>query len=403
MSSSRTNICMLLISCCLHQVTSFAQNCDSNYFSYEYTASDFLTLSKAVVTPDNSVVCLQTNKFYEHGLIKFTPQGNVIYAYQYTAPFTANGYRSWTPLLFTDVCVASDSVHYLAGSVTKHGLFYDNTETPPARTAAVIAKTDKYGKVIWSRFFANATTDPLAFSNVIALRNGDVVGYLTTQVALPYYGRIICLSTDGTIKWSVILNTGEYSSGNLAPSNKRSLIQTKNGNIVVADVVYKYNTDLTAVGAYHFFSLNPSNGSVTWESSYAYPTNSFYIPDIVSAFELPNGDLSFQSMLIDLTSKPLNIITDSKGIIKKMIATYPLADPASLIDAKPDGSSGEQSLLMLSGGQKSILAKIDNNGNLVWSRKYGKSDAGVPPSCFEKIANGYDIFLSTFSQSFRML
>src|SRR6476659_3942826 len=74
--------------------------------------------------------------------------------------------------------------------------------------SAVIIKTDKYGKVAWSRFFASANTDPLAFSNIIALSNGDVVAYLTTQRSYPYYGKVICFASNGDIKWITILNTG---------------------------------------------------------------------------------------------------------------------------------------------------------------------------------------------------
>src|SRR5215472_9567882 len=258
----RKNILLFTVTCLMYQTSLHAQSCDSNYFSFGYDASDFMTYSKAIVTADNSVLCLETNKLYAHGLTKFTPQGNVIFSYKYTAPLVANGYHSWTDLVFTDIAAASESSYYITGSVTKHGLFYDNTETPPPRTAAVILKVDKYGKANWSRFFANATTDPLAFSTVLTLNNGDIVGYLTTQLGLPFYGRVICLAADGTIKWSITLNTGDYSSGYLPPSNKKSIIQTKNGNIVLGDVVFKYNADLSGDGEYHFFALNTLNGVV---------------------------------------------------------------------------------------------------------------------------------------------
>jgi hypothetical protein len=53
---------------------------------------------------------------------------------------------------------------------------------------------------------------------------------------------VICFSPDGDIKWITILNTGDYSSGDLAPSAKRSLIQVKNGDIVIGEVVFKYDS-----------------------------------------------------------------------------------------------------------------------------------------------------------------
>jgi gliding motility-associated-like protein len=401
----RKHLCIFSIACCLLYANLHAQDCDSNYFSFSYSSSDFVNYIKTLVTPDNLMLGLESNKYYQHGLTKFTAQGDVVFSYLYSAPFNANGNHAWTDLFFTDMAVASESAYLLTGSVTKRGVFSDNTEIPAPRTAAVLIKIDKYGKVIWSRFFASQNTDPLAFSNVIALSNGDVVAYLTTQRDLPYYGKVICFSSDGDIKWVTILNTGDFSSGDLAPSTKRSLIQTKNGNIVIGDIVFKIDS-LNTNAQYHFLSLNSTNGALDWETSYEYFSNPFQFQDIVGAVELPNGDLSFQTSLNDPASpiqKQLNIITDSKGNIKKMTGTYPSGDPAShIIDAKQDSSSGNQAILMLTSDQKSILMQIDKDGSLNWSRKYGKSD-NIPPACFSKINNAYDIVLSNFSRNFGML
>ncbi len=401
------NCALLSICSLLTTLTLSAQDCDSNYFAYSYTASDFLTFSKALVTPDSNVLCLQTNRLYYHGLTKFTPGGNVIFSYQYTAPFAANGNHPWTDLAFTDMAIGPESACYLSGSVTKHGVFFDNTEVPPPRTAAVIAKTDKYGNVLWSRFFANATTDPLSFSNIITLANGDIAAYLTTAVAHPFYGRLVCLSGDGTIKWMTTLNTGDFSSGAI-DFPKKVITQTRNGNIVVGDVVYKYDTNFNN-GEYHFLALNASTGLIAWESSYAYD-DPLFVPNISGAAELPDGSLSFQTTTNIATagdplgvSKELNIITDDKGNIKKMITLHPANDFIGIIDAKPDGSSGNQALLLLSSDQKPVVTQIDKDGNIKWSRKYGKTAEDAQPLCFVKANNGYDVFLGSLAKSFRML
>jgi len=399
----KKNIYCFIVVLCLQQTISFAQSCDSNYFSFLYNATDFNTYSKAIVAPDNSVLCLQTNKLYWHGITKFTPQGNVIFSYGYTAPFISNGNHSWTDLIFTDMATASDGNIFISGSVTKHGLFYDNTETPPPRTAAVINKIDKYGKVLWSRFFANSTTDPLEFSNVITLNNGDVIGYMTTQVALPYYGRVVCLSAEGDIKWIVDLNTSDFSSGNLGSSKQRAIIQTKNGNIVLCDVIYHYADDFTLTTLYHFIALNAADGSVVWEKSYDYGEPVF--PNIISAYEFSNGDISFQtetSKTAQGNTAALNMIIDNNGNIQKLLATYNADNFLSLIDAKPDATTSDQSLLMLTADNKTLLVQIDKDGKLIRDWKYGKQDA-LPPTCFAKIENGYDIYLSEFSKTFAML
>jgi gliding motility-associated-like protein len=127
----------------------------------------------------------------------------------------------------------------------------------------------------------------------------------------------------------------------------------------------------------------------------------------VSIVELPDGGFSFQTSLNDPASaiqKQLSIITDSKSSIKKMVATYPSDDPASyIVDAKQDGSSGNQAVLIGTSDNKTILMQVDRNGNLNWGRKYGKVDNGIPPACFLKINDAYDIILSDFSRSFHLL
>ena len=408
MTLYKKNILLLIVICLAHE-SLHAQNCDSNYFAFLYNSSDYSTYSKTIVTPDNSLLCLQTNRLYYHGLTKFTPQGNVIFSYGYTAPYSANGNHAWTDLIFGDMAVSSESLCYTGGSVYKRGVFSDNTEVPPARTAGVINKTDKYGKVLWSRFFANATTDPLEFSNIITLSNNDIVGYLTTQIELPYYGRVACLSAEGNIKWFVTLNTGEYSSGDLSSTKQRTMMQTKSGNIVLGDIIYKYYDSVRSRRLYHFISLNVSDGSVVWEKSYDYGDGSF-IPNIISAYELPNGDISFQTTTNAVTaldaagySKALNIIISSNGDLKKLITTHETNNALIIADVKPDGNAGNQSLLMITNDGKPALIQIDKDGKILRGNKYGKLDNNMPPVSFAKIENGYDIFLSDFSQSFRML
>jgi hypothetical protein len=100
---------------------------------------------------------------------------------------------------------------------------------------------------------------------------------------------------------------------------KDRLSRLRNGNIVIGDVVFKYDS-LSQDAEYHFLSLNAVNGAINWETSYEYFSNPFRVQDIVSIVELPDGGLSFQTSLNDPASaiqKQLNIITDSKGNVKK--------------------------------------------------------------------------------------
>jgi hypothetical protein len=64
---------------------------------------------------------------------------------------------------------------------------------------------------------------------------------------------------------------------------------------------------------------------------------------------------------------------------------------------------GNQAVLIGTSDNKTILIQVDRNGALNWGRKYGKADNGIPPACFLKINDAYDILLSDFSRNFHLL
>ncbi len=378
-----------------------SQTCDSNYYSIIYKDQTYINYTSAFITPDNGILATGSINYYSPWLTKFTQQGNVIWSNLYKADFTANGYRAWTDLEFCDAVACNDSSYFVAGSVYKHGQFIDNTEVPPGRTAAMLLHIDKYGNILWSKFAADPNTYPMRFIKIISTREGDLICYLITGYGSLSYDKIVCFSAAGDIKWITVLNTGVYT--NNRENFKRTLKQTANGNIIVANEVY---VDTSAVpnpkAEFHFLSLNNATGKILWESSYQYPIfNSLYLPDIAGISEQSDGYLSFFTNLKiptnnqpQPTNKIINIITDNTGNLKNIFAYYPLNGQSSIIDAKDDISGSNEDILMNDGTGKAIFMQIDNNAQISRVKKFGNASSGLPPVCFTGNYKGYDIFLS---------
>ena len=392
--------------------TTSAQFCDTTYFSVTYQDKGLINLSKSFVTPDNGVICLENNNYYDPGLIKFTSQGSVIWSAKYNAPYAANGNHGWTELSFKDA-ISVDTGLYMCGSVTKHGLFYDNMEVPPPKTVAVLVYANRYGNVVWSKFFDSDGNDAHFITNIYKTKSGDLIAFLARDNNQnSSYSKVICLSSAGILKWVTPLITGPFVSGKFMTSIKRAIRQTADGNIVVADILYNGDgASASTDGEFHFLSFNGTNGSINWESSFQYPTiDSFYVPNIANITELPDGDLSVQTSLdLPTTSQPLptrkqtNIILDNKGNLKNIFAYYPSNGLAWNIDALNDDNAGTQTILMNDDGNKALLMQVDQNGNINWYKKYGNVNSGLLPSCLSKSGKGYNVFLSNFTHNVQLI
>jgi gliding motility-associated-like protein len=387
-------------------------NTDTNYLALVYRNNIPFNFTTALTTPDDNILCFQNNNYYPSALTKMTPQGSVIWSNTYDAPFKDNGNHSWTDLLFNTISLSPDNSYFLAGSVTKHGQFFDNTEVPPARTVAVLVKTDKYGTVSWSRYISNQTTDPLTFSDIAVTKSNNAICYLSTTNIFYQYGKILSINSDGNINWITGLNTGIFYSGRPDMNIKRKIKELNNDNIIVADIVFDSSQTTPAVytGEFHFFSLDGLTGKLLWETSYEYPIpNGFYFPSINNISELSNGTISIQTSLnistlnyANSTPKAINIILDNKGTLTDILGYYPSGGYCSTIDAATENQD-KQVLLLEDENRKAILLSLKQDENINWSKRYGKTSENQPPTCLNVGFQGYNIFMSDFSKSAELL
>ena len=348
---------------------------------------------------------------------KITTQGTVVWSNEYNPNYKANNEETFNGLEFMDITQSTASSYLVAGSVVRDWNDYrNNVPYPPPVRCGVVMNVDQSGNVLWSRRFISKFSQynigPYIYcTNVFQLKDGNFVVYLAYDKgaqAEHSYGKVVCITPDGNIKWTTNLNTDIYEVSNVTKHMQRAIIQTRNGNIVIADGMLKRNqadiSNLTYIAsALHFFSLDLSDGSLAWESSYEYSRN--LLPELTSfknILELPNGNLSFLTMLTASkngqapSTTPVNFITDSKGILVKTVSYNLQGNACMLMDAHSSKDAGKQTMLLTTVREGiSILAQIDADGQVVWSKGYGNASKHYPGVCFTAGNTGYDIFLSS--------
>ena len=394
-----------------------AQTCDSNYFSIIYKATAFNSFTKAVITPKNETITIGNLTYPRGWMSKITAQGNVVWSNEYNPDYKRNNEETFNGLEFNDITPSSSSSYLVAGSVVRDWNDYiNNAPFPPPVRCGALMNVDQSGNVLWAKRFISKyslySNGPYIYcTNVFKLQDGNFVVYLAYDKGAQVghsYSKVICITPDGNIKWTTNLNTDIYEVSNVSKYMGRAITQTRNGNIIIADGVYKRDPALPesptyTASALHFLSLNPSDGSLSWESSYEYSYNMLYeYTSFKNILELPNGNLSFLTMLTVSkngqapSTTPVNIITDNKGILVKTVSYTLQGNACMLVDAHSDKDAGTQTMLISTVREGSaILAQIDAEGQIIWSKGYGNASKHYPPTCFSITNTGYNIFMST--------
>ena len=405
----------------LHSVNTFTQ-CDSNYFSLTYTSSYNQAYNKAVVTPTGDIITLGNLYLPQGWMTKITGQGNVVWSNSYFPDYEGNDEKTFNHPVFTGMVASSATSVAICGSMIRDWNYVINDAfLPPPVNVGFISNIDQSGNILWSRELicngAFNTSAPATYcTSIYTLKDGSIIAYLAAEKYYKRgldgysYGKIICFNKDGSEKWRTTLNTGEYDISEIANYIGRAISQTKNGNIIIADGVNKRNPDVTkrkdvpsVSTAIHLFSLNQNDGKMLWETSYDIgdPVTNPLI-SFKNITELPNGNLSFITYLNisangqnNATPKPVNIITSSTGDLIKTIS-YSLPDDACfIVGAQSNDNNGNQTLLFAKQSDNmAVLAKIDADGKVTWSKGYHAS-LYYPPVCFSIMQTGYMIGFSS--------
>ena len=389
----------------------FAQTCINKYSEIKLAGSTYENFTMSVTTPSNEIISAGGLYDYnnEANIVKFTEKGTPVWSYTYKLDY----YDFVKGVFFkavniSDMLATEDGGIIVAGNVDQEISPYGLP--PPVKKWALIAKLDKFGKVLWSKVFSNQ--GDISFTNICQTADGDFIVYMATDNGQKKtfgdhsYGRVLRISPQGKVKWTSLLFTFLFDAGGLGVSNQRAILQAKNNNIIVGDVVHKTGNVFveTKEGNLHFLELDYATGNLKWERSYEYPTPSLapaYLPDLSQIIELPAGGFSFSTTLyftaadsITLVKKAAIINISSKGAIQNINAYSPAdGSPCSIMQAAIDKNNGNRTLLIDNNGKPSLL-QVDNNGQITWQQQYNSSRGLFPANCFSAGKNGFNIFMS---------
>lgn len=400
-----------------------AQICDNKYLSLIYHGSTFDTFSRSVAT-NNEIIAIGGLFDYNSAghIAKFSANGTPLWSHLYSIDY----YSFYPPtffktVYFKDIIGTADGGYLVAGSFDQVISPFGNP--PPVKKFALLAKIDKFGKVVWNKALRNE--GDLGFSTVYETSDGDYIAYLTTDNGTKRslgdhsYGKVLRLDSRGTIKWSTQLFTFLYDAGGLGLDFKHGITQARNKNIIIGQVVHKTELPLSGTnfrilpGNLHFLELDYTTGKVNWETSYQYPvppSDPLFTADIVNITELPDGRFSFITSLYlsttdqpSLTKRGAEIITSDKGKIERVIAYYPsVADNCNIVEAVSENNGNR--VLLFKNGNKSVLTSISNTSQINWSRGYNNGGGSFPTNCFSAGNKGYNIFGSNNAlKDFRLL
>lgn len=403
-----------LFTACLlsYPISLSAQNCIDKYSSLTLRGSTYDTLTSSVATLDKEV--LVAGKLYDYNsaghVARFSQKGSPIWSYQYNL----NYYDFIKGIFFKAVNISEiinsrDGGCIIAGNVEQVLSPYGSP--PPVKKWGLIAKLDKFGRVLWNKTFTKqAQQGDLNVTNIYETADGDFIAYMATDNGKKRtpgdhsYGKVMRLGANGQVKWSILLFTFLYDAGGLGVEDKRAILQARNNNIIIGDVVHKTNAASGRLeeGNLHFFEINYADGKLNWETGYLYPTpatDSGFSPDILNIKELNSGEFSFITTLYlptvngtGLAKVPVNIVSNSRGSINKIFSYATVSNTSCIMKAVAvDQNNGNRTLLLDQQG-KGMLVNIQDDAGIAWQQRYAQLN--MPVNCFSSGNNGYNIFLS---------
>lgn len=379
------------------------QECANQYTSVVYKGITFHSYRNAISTSNKELIA--TGLVYnDNGLIaKFSSKGSPIWAYQYIIPFRGN-YTFYSLLRFNSITETPDGDFIASGHFDR----FDGNLT----LIAFVCKIDRYGIIKWSKQFRSVYGQDLSVTSMLQTRNRDIILYIAADNGIDKfsYGRVVRLSPDGNLIWSKLLSTGSFDAPRTRDT-KRGLLQAKNRDLVIADVVTEIDrskTDLLYKETdFHFLALDFNTGKLKWETSYEYPRpdyNPIFVPEINGIIEQADGKFRIITALPMASAsqpadnlKPFAIVTDATGHIETIKAYInPENVHCNVMSMEKNGSTGEHQLLLSRNGI-AVLTRLAADGKVIGVKGYESSGGLYPPNCMATHNDGYAIFMANFA------
>ena len=382
--------------------------CINRFTSMFLKSISFDSFTCAIATKNKELVTAG-NIIDDNGFVsRFSTEGTPLFSYQYNPVYPFN--RSFfSNLQFKSIFETKDGSYILSGSVMDHKVIIQGQIEYYNRNA-VLLKIDSYGNIIWSQRFEsrNSVSNSgfeISMTNAIETESGDIIAYMAADYGLNYagFGKIVCFTANGEKKWSTLLATNDYDGGLPALNAKRSMMQIKNGAIVVGDIIYKSDRSKrpqkTLAAALHIFSIDIA-GKIGWEVNYQLPLiNEKEFSNVTSSFELLNKNLvftvsSFQGN--NSSNSGLRVVTNERGVILTGTQYHSGSGTSlELADGTIDPINGNQTYLFKN-VSADVITNVNETGNIIWQKGLNNSNGQFPVNCFAPMNNGYGILESNF-------
>ena len=382
------------------------QACAISEFAKQYTGQESQTVVKPVLTKEKELLnlgninYLQSGKVHNDGWVSlFTKSGSAIWSKRYSIP----GYDL---LQFNDMIAASDTSYLITGTVQTYWGVTD--PAPPNPNWGILMMIDRYGNILWTKKMDQgfiSGVESTFLQNVLKASNGDYIVSAVAWKNSPLNTKSIILRIDpnGNIVWQSIANSTVFEfKYNLS----NQLIQSNDGKEIISAGIMDQrllNRDSILKVNYYFSSLDFATGKFKWERTLnirRQASNVFFNEGTVRQIQqLPNGDLSFLGfadtnylMIPPITTKAVNMITSSTGVVKNIIGYQTSEKGSFMVDAKTD-LLGNRHILIQDGSQ-AIIASINDQGSVLQQKAF-LTNSGAQSASSMTIGNdGYYIFLN---------
>ncbi|NTS41796.1 gliding motility-associated C-terminal domain-containing protein [Flavisolibacter sp. BT320] len=384
MPAAWKNICsfVLLLSLTGNGFTVNAQSCKPDVFSILYEGNAAYNNFQTIETAQGELVSvgsvLQVDGGFAHDAwaYKLSSRGKVLWARRYMPSGYNAGY-------FNSIVTLPDGNHLVSGRFSYLKRRFPDNQLETIYSITMIGKFDKYGNLLWMKMLLPYRTYETSVNALTLTRNGDVIG--TMDVHGPNFnGRFFLrMDQEANIKWCTLLTNQDVKAGSV------TLKERRNGQIMVAGWAYRSEdgSSLIAGQGFYLMALNGDNGRTAWSSAFYFttaPQTSFLSTATVQQIsETSNGDIALFTSFSDSTNyilppytrKGLLLITSAGGSFRSAVGFENGKPGCAMADAKP--LTGDNHLLLLNATDMPVLAAVNQEGQILWQRGYGKLNGNL--------------------------
>lgn len=319
---------------------------------------NYFTFSGQIGTNDNSTIVSNDNNLiicgntgYNISILKVSKTGSLLWRTDFNAGISSSA---------SGVVEISGDI-FICGKTSRN-----NSIT---KSDILLIRANSFGDTIWTKTYGGVDADYGA--NIVATSDGNIlISGRTESFGAGSFGDIylIKVNTSGDTLWTASYPDQDQE----VPFH---LMETQNGEYLVTGT----NEDNSQYKELYLLKVGTS-GQQLWNKKIGPPTWKWGF----STIELANGDfLTCGRHTVNGYSQVLLVKTDNTGnvIWEKEFGLNNISEDGNSIKQNSDGTytiTGT-SFDILTSQTDIILLKINQNGNLLWSKKFGSpsNDSGV--------------------------